>query len=478
VSVRSPFLLLPLLAVVGCAPQPEPPDADPSIPREATCAANLGSRAVDRVRLRSVKVPSTGEVGQPFRLLDPVGTASWARESLHSIMWSTGGVPANGRVAIDQSGDGGGSWSRVDVVAAAQGRVVWTVPADGPATRRFRLTSSWDGSTYMFDVNLTPSQKASYRWVCVTDKTPFTQRDGAGALVYHDRMWLIGGWNPTIMPRFTANDVWSTTDGVNWVNDKPQTFVDTNFDGANDWEGRHTAGYAVFDDKMWIVGGDPLQAHYQGDVWSSTDGKKWTRATQFAPWGNRALHYTLAFNDHIWVLGGQTMTDFVSSKIAPYQVFNDVWSSKNGIEWTQTQTVGPMWQPRATIQQSAVLNGRMWVIAGGTYNSYNEGITARQYFMDVWSSADGASWTRESVTTPWSARQYQSVVAWDGKLWVISGYNEEGNLDGGWYSADGKNWYPTDTPWDPRHAASVWVYKDAVWMTGGGDIDVWRIERK
>ena len=41
------------------------------------------------------------------------------------------------------------------------------------------------------------------------------------------------------------------------------------------WEGRHTAGYAEFDGRMWIVGGDVQQGHYQSDVWSSADGVDW-----------------------------------------------------------------------------------------------------------------------------------------------------------------------------------------------------------
>ncbi len=39
---------------------------------------------------------------------------------------------------------------------------------------------------------------ADYRWQHVTDTPGFTGRDGVGALVFHDRMFLLGGWNPTL----------------------------------------------------------------------------------------------------------------------------------------------------------------------------------------------------------------------------------------------------------------------------------------
>ena len=121
----------------------------------------------------------------------------------------------------------------------------------------------------------------------------YAPRDGAGALVYDNKMWLLGGWNPpdTVnFPRKCNNEVWSSTDGATWTLVKPNTFLDASFDPETDWEGRHTAGYAVHDNKMWIVGGDPLQGHYQFDVWNSTDGATWTHvnAGNPVPWGPRA----------------------------------------------------------------------------------------------------------------------------------------------------------------------------------------------
>ena len=53
-----------------------------------------------------------------------------------------------------------------------------------------------------------------YEWVEVTGKAAFAPRDGAGALVYKDRMWLIGGWNPRDEKHFPldcTNDVWTST---------------------------------------------------------------------------------------------------------------------------------------------------------------------------------------------------------------------------------------------------------------------------
>ena len=96
----------------------------------------------------------------------------------------------------------------------------------------------------------------NYEWQNVTMEAAFQPRDGAGALVYKDAMYLVGGWSRdrTHFPRICRNDVWRSRDGLAWEMIKPNTFIDNRFDSAADWEGRHTAGYVVFQDRIWIAG--------------------------------------------------------------------------------------------------------------------------------------------------------------------------------------------------------------------------------
>ena len=175
----------------------------------------------------------------------------------------------------------------------------------------------------------TSSRTAShYKWVNVTPNAAYAPRDGAGALVFKGKMWLLGGWNPgdkAHFPRICNNEVWSSTDGSTWSLVKPNTFLDKNFDPTSDWEGRHTAGYVVYKDKMWIVGGDANQGHIHNDVWNSADGKRWdyVNKNHDVPWGPRVLHYTLVFNDRIWVIGGQTMPGFALPRKEIF--YRDAW---------------------------------------------------------------------------------------------------------------------------------------------------------
>lgn len=323
-----------------------------------------------------------------------------------------------------------------------------------------------------------------YRWTQVTAHAAFAPRDGAGAMVYKDRMWLIGGWNPKDKEHFPLmcnNEVWSSTDGRDWTLVKPNTFGTPAFDPENDWEGRHTAGYVVFKNRMWILGGDPLQGHYQPDVWSSEDGKnwRWENRGNPAPWGQRVLFYTVVFHDKIWVMGGQKLPPFAPG---PEEAYRDIWNSSDGVHWGKVEPRKPYWLPRGIIEGSAVFKDRIWILGGGVYET--PGHPDRLSYNDVWSSSDGVEWTRHLESAPWAPRTYHSVAVFDGELWVLQGFLEQmdvsGNRNDVWHSPDGVHWTQVpDTPWKARHATSVFVYDNALWVVAGKNMqpDVWKLTR-
>ncbi|MDA0710932.1 MAG: hypothetical protein O3B73_12055 [bacterium] len=307
-----------------------------------------------------------------------------------------------------------------------------------------------------------------YRWQCITEKAPFAGRDGAGALVHQDQMWLLGGWNPkdkVNFPHICNSEVWSSTEGAEWVLRTAQA----------PWEGRHTAGYVVFDGSMWIVGGDCNQGHYQSDVWRSDDGIKWDLVTAEVPWAPRVLHHTVVFRDRIWVVGGQTIPQFAPSEEVFY---HDIWVSDDGRNWRQAADHLP-WAPRGMIGGCAVFGDALWLLGGGTYDTPAR--PNRIFYNDVWRSEDGTNWERVLSAAPWSPRQYHEVAVFDHRMWVMEGYYESGgNRNDVWYSEDGVNWVEVcGTPWAPRHAASVFVYRDGLWMVAGNNMfpDVWKLTR-
>ncbi len=465
----------------------------------------------------------------------PEGTA-WERESAHAIRWApptepacSGPAPVCMPALIEASYDGGFSWEEVGAVPSWRGRFVWTVPgSSGPAVRfRVTLLSAETGAPVAApqltaDVRLAPSRKRDYAWTRVTNDAPWGARDGAGAIVHGGKLWLLGGWNPSRFPLNTANDVWSSADGETWTQVRPNTFLDADtFDRTSHWEGRHQGGYHSWGGKMWVVGGDANQGHYQTDTWSSTDGVSWVRTDihtttprmeidtnsesptygrwvemdgwrprEEAQYGSRALAMSGVFQGKLWLMGGQRVESAVDPVWpgAPRKVFNDVWQSSDGASWKQVPTEGTMWAPRG-LAGAVTFRDRLWIVGGGTYDDPPPGQDPGDWRVlrnDVWSTVDGARWTPVDESPPFSARYFHSVGVFDGRLWVIGGWGPD-NLGDAWYTEDGANWYGASEPqFLARHSASLWVRDDAMFVGAGNAFDddarwvadVWKIVRK
>lgn len=308
----------------------------------------------------------------------------------------------------------------------------------------------------------------AYQWHLVTDPAAFAPRDGAGLLSHRGRLWLLGGWNPrdkVHFPRICNSEVWSSADGLDWTLEVLQA----------PWEGRHAAGYVVWRDRLWIVGGDANQGHYQDDVWCSADGVNWECVRTQVPWGPRALHCAVVFQDQLWVYGGQTMPGFAPSEERFYQ---DVWRSPDGVNWEQVTGAAP-WPSRNLTNMGLAFKDRLWILGGGTYET--PGRPERVFYNDVWSSPDGVMWEQHLQHAAWEPRQFHDCLVWDDRLWVLEGCRSDcGNRTDVWHSPDGRHWTEVpDTPWLPRHAAGVCVHEGALWLVTGNNLtsDVWRLEK-
>lgn len=236
-------------------------------------------------------------------------------------------------------------------------------------------------------------------WVQVTAAAAFSARDGHSSVVFDDgggeKMWVIGGDDGIY-----KNDVWSSDDGVTWVQAT----------AAAAFSGRETQSSMVFNSKMWVIAGYDVAT--KNDVWSSVDGVTWVQATAAAAFPARWEQCGLTHNSKMWILAGEGAVKLT-----------DAWSSVDGVTWVQaTAAAGFLGKE---MPSCVTFNSRMWIMAG------DEDIDG--YTNDVWSSLDGASWVEVNSNASFAKSQDRQAVVFNNKMWLIggqyAGYNNEV-----WYS--------------------------------------------
>ncbi len=187
-------------------------------------------------------------------------------------------------------------------------------------------------------------------WLPATLDVEFKARVNHAAVVFDNKMWLIGG---SALGKF--NDVWYSTNGAVW------TEATSSAGFSKRWG--HSA--VVFEEKIWVIGGQTAFDEVLNDVWSSDDGVHWAQVTAAAPFGQRSHHTTMVFDNRIWVIGGW---DASNSELK-----NDVWYSSDGVNWTEATTES---FSRRQGHSSAVFQDKLWVIGGGEHEAPKNDIWA------------------------------------------------------------------------------------------------------
>lgn len=287
-------------------------------------------------------------------------------------------------------------------------------------------------------------------WIQETAKAKFSARNNHQVVSFNDgrsdKLWLIGGNDGEL-----KNDVWSSRDGVNWVEEtKHAAFSARRYHqlvNFNDGSG----------DKLWLIGGN--DGANKNDTWSSYDGVNWEQQTEHAEFSARIHHQVISFNDgsgdKLWLIAGY------DGKLK-----NDIWSSSNGIDWIQ-QNTNAEFSPRYSHQVIGFNDGsgdKLWLVGG------NDG----EIKNDVWSSNDGINWSQNTPNAKFSARADHQVVSFNNgsgdKLWLIAGSEGTATNDV-WSSSDGSNW--TQVSSDPEFSARR--FHQAVSFNDGNGEKLWLI---
>jgi hypothetical protein len=205
-----------------------------------------------------------------------------------------------------------------------------------------------------------------FSWVDVTNESVFSSRV-TQPVVFNNKLWVIGGEESATTFK---NDIWSSVDGVEWV----QESAEAGFSARKDHQ------VVFFKDKLWLIGGNNDGFHGEKDVWSSVDGVNWVEVTTNAAFGLRDGHQVISFNDKLWLIGGVVSTPGEDDSFIRTRA-NDIWSSIDGINWVEEVEDAPF--SARSNHQLVVFSSTIFLMGGF------DGSTAKN---DVWSSTDGINW--------------------------------------------------------------------------------------
>ena len=246
------------------------------------------------------------------------------------------------------------------------------------------------------------------------------------------------------MYAFLGQGIWTSTDGRDWTKTQLEP-IRTDV---------YATQYVQFRDAIYALGNN--RGNYERMTFGSTirrtrDFSTWETLADQTNLPGRIFPTIVVFRDKMWLIGGYDGSRF----------YNDVWSSVDGVVWTRVVDKAG-WSPRAS-SRAIVFNDRLWLFGGGVIDGMSDNNPNSKH--EIWSSTDGVKWERWTGDMPVAAGG--TPVVFDGELWLVAA-NRDGTFGrSSLVTSDLKNWRQETAPWSPRGAAAAWVYDNRLFMTGG-----------
>lgn len=285
--------------------------------------------------------------------------------------------------------------------------------------------------------------------------------------------------NYTVIAEDGTAVIYSVSVNVSLVD--PET-VSWNKIADEEWEAYEIIRTVFFDDQIFAFGYTKNPGSFASEdivgTYTSTDGVSWTevdaRDNQYnyvkdesgylMPQGRSVS--IVAFDDKLWSIGGWVIGRRDENGNIPFNdPVKDVWSSADGISWTRNIIEDGFSKREAVTALN--YDGKLWVIGGNGVGSFG---ALGSPLRDVWSSTDGINYDSINANPEFPARTAPAAVVFDNKMWLIGGADGGGVfLNDVWSSTNGVTWTQESAAagFPVRKAASAFVFNEKLFLLGG-----------